>query len=76
MSEANRVIDRGASGLSPILSHEETGALMGISERYAWKLEQRALAKLRRELSRMNLSEQDVFTGEWRTRVRELRVAR
>ena len=50
MSESNRVHDRGANGLSPILTHEETGALIGLSKRYVEKIERKALRKIRRLL--------------------------
>lgn len=60
MSELNRTEDRGASGLSPILTHEETAALMGISASLSERTERVAIRKLRRALEEMGLTFNDV----------------
>lgn len=72
MSERNRTKDRGASGMSPLLTHEEVGSLMGISGALSEKTERQALGKIRALLKEFGYEPADLFPpSEHRQFVRE-----
>lgn len=75
MTERQRALIVGQSpGLTPILTHEEVGALMGgVCKEWVRQIETRALRKLRRIMEREGYTFDSLRDREFRVRLRAKR---